>query len=116
MASASRELYISILAILAILTAGAAYVPVDADDPEERAELEFREAGVRGVIAGAGRFTPSAVDLGERVDLAPAPVPTPGADAATGALFEGRPLNWTPDVGHFRISSAAHSSARRKGS
>ena len=86
MASGSRELYISILAILA---AGAAYVPVDADDPEERAELVFREAGVRGVIAGEGRFTPSAVDPGERVDLAPAPV-TPATGEA-GALFEGRP-------------------------
>ncbi len=78
MASGSRELYVSILAIIA---AGAAYVPVDADDPEERAELVFREAGVRGVITGSGRFTPSAVDPGERVDLVPAP----------GALFEGRP-------------------------
>ena len=56
MASGSRELYISILAVLA---AGGAYVPVDADDPEERAELVFRKAGVRGVITGSGRFTPS---------------------------------------------------------
>ena len=46
----SRQLYISILAILA---AGAAYVPVDADDPEERAELVFGEAG-RRLITGAG--------------------------------------------------------------
>ncbi|WP_230671432.1 Pls/PosA family non-ribosomal peptide synthetase [Rathayibacter sp. Leaf248] len=53
MASGSRELYLSILAILA---AGAAYVPVDADDPEERAQLVFGEARVRGVITGAGRF------------------------------------------------------------
>ena len=77
MPSGSRELYISILAILA---AGGSYVPVDADDPDERAELVFREAGVRGVITGAGRFTPSSVDPGERADLAPAPVP----DAETG--------------------------------
>jgi non-ribosomal peptide synthetase-like protein len=80
MASGSRELYISILAILA---AGGAYVPVDADDPEERAELVFREAGVRGVITGSGRFTPSEVDPGERVGLLPAP----------GTLFGGRPLH-----------------------
>lgn len=86
MASGSRELYISILAVLA---AGAAYVPVDADDPEERAELVFREAGVRGVITGTGRFTPSDVDPGERTDLEPAPDPVGGG--ATGALFEGRP-------------------------
>ncbi|NQX04025.1 amino acid adenylation domain-containing protein [Rathayibacter sp. VKM Ac-2856] len=53
MASGSRELY---LAILSVLAAGAAYVPVDADDPEERARLVFGEAAVRGVITGSGRF------------------------------------------------------------
>ncbi|MEO7286212.1 MAG: amino acid adenylation domain-containing protein, partial [Jatrophihabitantaceae bacterium] len=43
MASGSKDLYLGILGILA---AGAAYVPVDADDPAERAELVFGEAGV----------------------------------------------------------------------
>ncbi|WP_308249735.1 Pls/PosA family non-ribosomal peptide synthetase [Sphaerisporangium fuscum] len=38
------------VAILAVLTAGAAYVPVDADDPDERAELVFAEADVFAVI------------------------------------------------------------------
>ena len=60
MASGSRELYVSILGIMA---AGAAYVPVDADDPEERAELVFGEAGVSGIIAGEGVFTPARRDL-----------------------------------------------------
>jgi len=49
--SGSRELY---LAILTVLAAGAAYVPVDADDPEERAELVFSEAGVTGVLGVGG--------------------------------------------------------------
>ncbi|TQL47068.1 non-ribosomal peptide synthetase-like protein [Homoserinimonas aerilata] len=53
MPSGTRELYVSILAVLA---AGAAYVPVDADDPEERAELVFSEADVVGVITGAGEY------------------------------------------------------------
>ncbi|WP_314416322.1 Pls/PosA family non-ribosomal peptide synthetase [Streptomyces sp. DSM 40484] len=48
--SGSDELYVAILAVLA---AGAAYVPVDAEDPDERAELVFGEAGVRAVV-GAG--------------------------------------------------------------
>ncbi|GAC1373129.1 MAG: non-ribosomal peptide synthetase [Pseudarthrobacter sp.] len=48
--SGTNELYISILAILYI---GAAYVPVDADDPEERARLVFGEAGVAAVLSGA---------------------------------------------------------------
>ena len=42
------------MAILSTLAAGAAYVPVDADDPEERADLVFTEAGVAGVITEAG--------------------------------------------------------------
>ncbi|MEU8387091.1 Pls/PosA family non-ribosomal peptide synthetase [Micromonospora sp. NPDC048843] len=45
--SGTAELY---LAILGVLAAGAAYVPVDADDPEERAELVFTEAGVVAVL------------------------------------------------------------------
>jgi len=48
--SGTNELYI---AILGILMAGAAYVPVDADDPEERARLVFGEAKVAAVV-GAG--------------------------------------------------------------
>jgi non-ribosomal peptide synthetase-like protein len=51
--SGTNELYI---AILAVLYAGAAYVPVDADDPEERARLVFDEAGVAAVLT-AGEIT-----------------------------------------------------------
>ena len=57
MASGSRELYVAILGIMA---AGAAYVPVDADDPAERAELIFREAAVVGVVTGSGAYQPNA--------------------------------------------------------
>jgi non-ribosomal peptide synthetase-like protein len=49
--SGTNELYIAVLAVLAT---GAAYVPVDAEDPDERADLVFGEAGVRAVV-GAGR-------------------------------------------------------------
>ena len=45
--SGTVDLYIAILGVLA---AGAAYVPVDADDPDERARLVFGEAEVRAVI------------------------------------------------------------------
>ncbi|WP_217702926.1 Pls/PosA family non-ribosomal peptide synthetase [Microbacterium tenebrionis] len=56
MPSGERALYLSILSILA---AGAAYVPVDADDPQERADLVFGEANVRGVIGAGGVFHPA---------------------------------------------------------
>ncbi|BBX19979.1 amino acid adenylation protein [Mycolicibacterium duvalii] len=51
MPSGSYALYVAILATLA---AGAAYVPVDADDPAERAELVFTEADVVAVITERG--------------------------------------------------------------
>ncbi len=46
--SGTAELY---TAILAVLAAGAAYVPVDVDDPDERARTVFTEAAVHRVIA-----------------------------------------------------------------
>ncbi|WP_460697006.1 Pls/PosA family non-ribosomal peptide synthetase [Nocardia thraciensis] len=49
--SGTSELYVT---ILAVLQAGAAYVPVDADDPDERARLVFDEAGVSAVVTAAG--------------------------------------------------------------
>ncbi|MCX6398947.1 MAG: amino acid adenylation domain-containing protein [Propionibacteriales bacterium] len=45
--SGTTDLYV---AIMGVLFAGAAYVPVDADDPEERARLVFGEADVAAVI------------------------------------------------------------------
>jgi non-ribosomal peptide synthetase-like protein len=51
MPSGSYALYVAILATLAT---GAAYVPVDADDPEDRAQLVFGEANVVAVIAEQG--------------------------------------------------------------
>ncbi|MBS9533206.1 AMP-binding protein [Mycobacterium sp. M1] len=51
MPSGTAALY---LAILATLAAGAAYVPVDADDPAERAELVFAEAQVAAVLTERG--------------------------------------------------------------
>ncbi|GAA1956152.1 Pls/PosA family non-ribosomal peptide synthetase [Kitasatospora viridis] len=49
--SGTPDLYVAILAVLAC---GAAYVPVDADDPDERAEMIWQDARVCAVI-GADR-------------------------------------------------------------
>jgi non-ribosomal peptide synthetase component F len=52
--SASAELYVFILAVLSV---GAAYVPVDLDDPDHRAELVWSAAGVRAIIGDRGELT-----------------------------------------------------------
>ncbi len=81
MTSGRRELYIGILGAMA---AGAAYVPVDADDPQERADLVFGEAHIAGVITDAGYAPADAsapTDLFRSADLHPStssvPVVTP---------------------------------------
>ncbi len=53
-ASGSSQLYVG---ILGTLLAGAAYVPVDADDPPARAERIWEQAGVSGVLEDGLRFT-----------------------------------------------------------
>ncbi len=45
--SGTTDLYVAIVGILLV---GAAYVPVDHDDPDERASLVFNEAGVAAVV------------------------------------------------------------------
>ncbi|KJL42087.1 Linear gramicidin synthase subunit D [Microbacterium terrae] len=69
MPSGTKELYISILGVMAV---GAAYVPVDVDDPDERARLVFGEARVAGIIAGDGAY-----------------IPADGAATADESLFDG---------------------------
>lgn len=57
--SGTTDLYV---AILAIMHAGAAYVPVDWDDPEERAVTVFSEADVAAVIGAELQITPYRTD------------------------------------------------------
>ncbi len=72
--SGTNDLYVCILAVLA---AGAAYVPVDAEDPDERAELVFGEAEVAAVLGADRALT---VTGGTR-PARPAGRPTPQDDA-----------------------------------
>lgn len=73
--SGTAELYIAILAVLLI---GAAYVPVDADDPDDRAKLVFSEANVAGILR-KGR--PPTVKKGRPTPFAAPRTPTPEDDA-----------------------------------
>ena len=54
--SGTSDLYV---AIVGVLTAGAAYVPVDADDPDDRARLVFGEADVAAVIGNDLAIAPT---------------------------------------------------------
>ena len=70
--SGTTDLYV---AILGVLTSGAAYVPVDADDPAARAEQIFTDAGVCAVLGEGLELTwrgPAGGHLGR---------PTPDDDA-----------------------------------
>lgn len=97
--SGTNELYISILAVLLI---GAAYVPVDADDPDERARLVFGEARVAGVVRGAGEI----VAGGSR----PRPFPDPrmpGPDDDAWVIFTSGSTGTPKGVAVQHRSSAA---------
>ncbi|MBM7788299.1 Pls/PosA family non-ribosomal peptide synthetase [Tenggerimyces flavus] len=60
--SGTTDLY---TAILGTLAAGAAYVPVDAEDPDERAQLVWEEAGVVAVIGDRHTIEPKSTPTGE---------------------------------------------------
>ncbi|WP_433449246.1 Pls/PosA family non-ribosomal peptide synthetase [Streptomyces sp. CA-142005] len=79
--SGTNELYVAILAVLAV---GAAYVPVDAEDPDERAELVFGEAEVRAVI-GAGHSI--GVQGGTGMGTSGSPAARPGAEHDAWIIF-----------------------------
>ncbi|MFE0423539.1 Pls/PosA family non-ribosomal peptide synthetase [Streptomyces sp. NPDC058953] len=79
--SGGADLYVCVLGVLA---AGAAYVPVDADDPPERARIVFDEAGVAGVL-GPGRTlrdtNATSNATSKATNGAPGIAPRPGDDA-----------------------------------
>jgi non-ribosomal peptide synthetase-like protein len=78
--SGTTDLYV---AIMGTLFAGAAYVPVDMDDPEERARLVFGEAQVAAVV-GPGL----AIDVRAAEGRAPLPhVAEPGLDDDAWVIF-----------------------------
>ena len=85
-ASGTTTLY---TAIMGILLAGAAYVPVDADDPDERARTVFDEAGVAAILGNGlaittrGARRAARAPLPSRPDSAPAATTPVPADPAT---------------------------------
>ena len=76
--SGTTELYV---AILGVLVAGAAYVPVDADDPDERAATVFGEANVDAVIRDGLALEGRAGARDRRRRPSPTPPTTPGSSS-----------------------------------
>ncbi|WP_280274304.1 Pls/PosA family non-ribosomal peptide synthetase [Nocardia wallacei] len=77
--SGTGELYVT---ILAVLHAGAAYVPVDADDPDERARLVFGEAGVSAIVTADG-----VVPHGDTTAARPGTTASPDPDDDAWIIF-----------------------------
>lgn len=96
--SGTNELY---TAILATLFVGAAYVPVDADDPEERASLVFEEAGVAAILR-AGEI----VTLPGRARPCPAQK-QPGAEDDAWVIFTSGSTGTPKGVAVTHRSAAA---------
>ncbi len=97
--SGTNELYIAILAVLLV---GAAYVPVDADDPDERAKLVFSEARVAGIVRAGGEI----VTDSRRPRPFPAPR-LPGADDDAWVIFTSGSTGTPKGVAVQHRSSAA---------
>jgi non-ribosomal peptide synthetase-like protein len=89
--SGGRILYVS---ILAVLLSGASYVPVDADDPDERAEMVFGEAGVVGIVGADGNLVPRGTLLATRGE----PDETPTLGTPTGSITPIDPVVPTDDA------------------
>lgn len=97
--SGTNELYIAILAVLLV---GAAYVPVDADDPDERAKLVFSEARVAGILRAGGAI----VTDSRRPRPFPAPR-LPGTDDDAWVIFTSGSTGTPKGVAVQHRSSAA---------
>ncbi len=70
-----------IAALLAVLKAGAAYLPLDPAHPEERRESMLRDAGARLLVTRAGISSARVAGM-ERIDVDSAPDPDSGGGAA----------------------------------
>ncbi len=102
--SGSLDLYV---AIAGVLVAGAAYVPVDADDPEERAHTVFGEAGVAARIGDDLVPVPMAITYGRTA----AP---PGTGDDAWVIFTSGSTGTPKGVAVTHRSAAAFVDAERR--
>ena len=103
MPSGTADLYVAILGVLA---SGAAYVPVDVDDPDERAQLIWSEAGVCAVLGAGLALSTRAEVVARRVTGvgrdrmttpgSSSPPDRPGSRRAWRSAIARPPRSWTP--------------------
>ena len=99
--SGTVDLYV---AIMAILLAGGAYVPVDADDPDERARTVFDEAAVTAIVGNDLVITvpePRATQsldapMGDVAAASRDGIPGGGATSHSAAAAQASPTPVTP--------------------
>ncbi|MCD1285206.1 MULTISPECIES: non-ribosomal peptide synthetase [unclassified Brevibacterium] len=98
--SGSVYLYLSILATMML---GAAYVPVDVDDPDERARTVFAEAAVTGVITAG----PSIESRTDRAPLDRSQLRSPQPDDDCWVIFTSGSTGTPKGVAVTHRSAAA---------
>jgi amino acid adenylation domain-containing protein len=82
-----------VAALLGILRAGAAYLPLDPSYPDARVELMLRDSGAAAVLtdaAGASRLdglAPAVIQVGRAVVPVDGPAPPPGAADAAYVIY-----------------------------
>jgi non-ribosomal peptide synthetase-like protein len=96
--SGTTDLYV---AIIAIMLSGAAYVPVDADDPDERARTVFDEADVAAVVGD------ELAVAGRRPGAAPRELEDPGLDDDAWVIFTSGSTGTPKGVAVSHRSAAA---------
>lgn len=101
--SGTAALYV---AILAVLVAGAAYVPVDADDPDERARLVFGEASVDVVLDAGSDLLAASSDLPDTALPSATPQP-PGVENDAWIIFTSGSTGTPKGVAVSHRSAAA---------
>ncbi|MFF0076881.1 amino acid adenylation domain-containing protein [Streptomyces sp. NPDC005494] len=100
------------VAVLAVLRAGGAYVPIDPSWPEARVRTVLRHSGARALVTGAELGTPGELpDTVRAVVLDPHPgtadlAPSPGRPES-GAPSPGRPLSEATSPGRPESGAAS---------
>ncbi|MFC4536718.1 amino acid adenylation domain-containing protein [Sphaerisporangium dianthi] len=98
-----------IIAVLGVLAAGAAYVPIGVDQPPERRRRMLTTAGAVQVLGESGdEDGPPVLGLGAALDAAPLPAPSPADPSATAYVIFTSGSTGTPKGVELSHAAAAN--------